>query len=65
MLILKSNNTGLWKIALVALISAFIGVGLGFWGFSHWGGLANSNTSTNTAPVNGKAGTTHVSNVSV
>ena len=65
MLILKSNNTGLWKIALVALISAFIGVGLGFWGFSHWGGLANSNTSTNTAPVNGKAGTTQVSNVTV
>ncbi|MBA1433728.1 S1C family serine protease [Bombilactobacillus bombi] len=63
---MKRNSLGLWKIAIVALISAFIGVGLGFYGFSHWGNNTNNSTNpTQSAPVNGKAGTTQISNVTV
>lgn len=63
---MNNNRSGLWKIALVALISAFIGVGLGFYGFSHWGsGLAGQNNATDTVQTNGKAGTTKISNVTV
>lgn len=62
---MKNNSQlGLLKVAIVALVSAFIGVGLGFYGFSHWGNSANSaNQSVITG--SGKAGTTKVSNVTV
>ncbi|UQS82099.1 trypsin-like peptidase domain-containing protein [Bombilactobacillus folatiphilus] len=60
----NNSKSGLWKVALVALISAFLGVGLGFWGFSHFDN--HQSTSTQSVTDNsGKAGTTKISNVTV
>lgn len=54
----------LWKIVVVALVSALLGTGIGYFAFSHWG---NSNPSPAGQVTNGsgKAGTTQISNVTV
>lgn len=61
---MKNSKSNIWKIALVALIAAFIGAGAGYWAFSHFGGGTTSNSSPSTASY-GKAGTTKVDNVTV
>lgn len=54
----KSGNS-LWKIGLVAFVSAMLGVGVAFAGFSYFG---NDSTNSSTASDSGAAGTTQVSN---
>jgi len=54
-----NSGTSLWKIGLVAFVSAMLGVGIAFAGFSYFGN--NNNDSTNLAS-DGTAGTTQVSN---
>lgn len=60
----NQNHMDLWKIVMVALVSALLGTGIGYFAFSHWG---NSNPSPAGQVTNGsgKAGTTQISNVTV
>ncbi|APX73309.1 trypsin-like peptidase domain-containing protein [Companilactobacillus allii] len=53
----KSGNS-LWKISLVAFISAMLGVGVAFAGFNYFG----NNSSVSSSASNNAAGTTQVSN---
>ena len=60
----KSPN-GLWKTAIVAVISAVIGGGVAYGGFSLANNQNNSATSATPALTTKKNGTTQVSNVTV
>ncbi|NVY96547.1 trypsin-like peptidase domain-containing protein [Lactobacillus sp. DCY120] len=53
---MKQSSKELWKIALVAVVAALIGTGIGYWGFSQFG-ATNANTTSN--------GTTQTSNMTV
>ncbi|UQS84291.1 S1C family serine protease [Bombilactobacillus thymidiniphilus] len=60
----QNSKSNLWKVAIIALVSAFIGAGLGFWAFNHFS-TNNSNVDQSLVGGSGKAGTTKISNVTV
>ncbi|XEO94038.1 S1C family serine protease [Latilactobacillus sakei] len=58
-----NQNSGLMKTAIVAVISALIGGGVAYAGFSKMGNAANDVTTTTQTPT--KAGATKISNIKV
>lgn len=60
----KRRGNGLWKTAVIALVSALVGGGIAYGGISYQ--LHNQNTDTSSAVTNSStAGTTQVSNVTM
>ncbi|EOR85916.1 PDZ domain-containing protein [Latilactobacillus sakei] len=58
-----NQNSGLMKTAIIAVISALIGGGVAYAGFSKMGNAANDVTTTTQTPT--KAGATKISNIKV
>lgn len=58
-----NQNSGLMKTAIVAVVSALIGGGVAYAGFSKMGNAANDVTTTTQTPT--KAGATKISNIKV